>query len=76
MAVVALRLIATERIVEYFQQAAIAVGARAFRLVSAFGKEVWHVRICKQGPRHRHTVEGAVSDSAPDHIGRLKATGA
>jgi len=72
----ALQLIATERIVKHFQQAAVAVGARAFCLVAAFREHVWKVRVCEQGSRHRHTVEGSVLDGVSDHVSRLKATGA
>ena len=76
MTVVALRLIATQRVVKHFQQAAVAVGAGAFWLVTAFREHLWEVRICEQGSPHRHTVEGSVLDRASDHVGRLKAASA
>src|SRR6516164_7442258 len=76
LAVEALRLIATERIVKHFQQAAVAVGARTFCLVAAFREHVWKVRVCEQGSPHRHTVEGSILDRVSYQFSRLKATGA
>src|SRR6516165_5861533 len=50
--VVAPRLIATQRVVKHFQQAAVTVGARAFWLVATFREHLWEVWICEQGSRH------------------------